>query len=359
MPAYKIIFTSSMIEFVADAIVVGSSISFSWEKELSLIHVGECQPPAYVNSTLPPGIDPTQYLQGDVDYAEVYNYGLPMADGLVGGWAGWPVSNPLNSFQIQSEGPVYVIQVLCDNGIYRPDIDNGLGTSVKSHVIEHDSRSLFLEIETTFPPSSVWDDISNSSVPVSVVQTCSSLVTVGYGAVSFQFVVDQWQMVIRLLELNILRVKSNWWQVTNGQMQSVNSLDGSFKAKYPTSIQQYTDQAHNVFKHYDDKFGILPLMTESIMSLFRNATYFPSQGATFCNILSEGTLPDGFYHTETTYRGISTGVPCLVDFFRVLSHNATLDLQELASPLTLQLCNINKAFTSLVTTSATQAAAVW
>ncbi|ORY46794.1 hypothetical protein BCR33DRAFT_764513 [Rhizoclosmatium globosum] len=100
------------------------------------------------------------YVQGDIDFAEVYNYGLPLADGLVGGWPGWPMANPMDSFQINGKGPVYVLQVLCDNGIQRPDIDPGIYTLTSIRRLSQDTRGFMAQMQFIFPPNSTIDDIS-------------------------------------------------------------------------------------------------------------------------------------------------------------------------------------------------------
>ncbi|KAJ3241283.1 hypothetical protein HDU81_001268 [Chytriomyces hyalinus] len=288
-PAHRIIFVSAFIELLADIIVVCSGISFIWEEEMTLVMVGTCQPPSYNGSSLPDGITIQQFLQGDMDYAEVYNYGLPLADGLVGGWAGWPLNDPLRAFQIISEGPVYVIQVLCDNGLRSPLMEYGTGTHLDSRIVESDDRSLFLEISTTFPPGSTWDDINGHLVEHSLVQTCAVLITVSHGRLAYQFQTDQWQTV------------------TNGQLRFAETADKSYLTKFPSSINQYTTDAQAAFKNFEDVYGFLPLVTEAVELVVTNMTYYPSQGATFCNFLSEGTLSDGYYHTSGTYRGVATG----------------------------------------------------
>ncbi|KAJ3292353.1 hypothetical protein HDU79_001496 [Rhizoclosmatium sp. JEL0117] len=295
-PAHSVTFASSLIELIADVIVISSSISFTWKPVQTKIKTDLCQPPMYTNAVLPKGIDPQNYIQGDVDFAEVYNYGLPLADGLLGGWAGWPLSDPSETFQIQSSGPVYVIQVVCDNGTPAPTLDYGLATLVNATLIESDDRSMFLEIALTMPPGSVWDDRGDVLVNTTMVQICSSLLTMSHGEVAFNFVADQWQMV------------------TNGQVQSVRSPDGGFYAEQPTSIKRYTTDAHTAFQSYPDKYQALPLVQETVLLMLSNAAYYPSQGATFCNLFSEGTLPDGYYHTAYTFQGVATAIGASAHF---------------------------------------------
>ncbi|KAJ3060006.1 anaphase-promoting complex subunit Hcn1 [Podochytrium sp. JEL0797] len=296
-PASKIIQTGAFVERLASFIIVVSSISFSWLDVQTAILEGQCQPPLYTNATLAPGINLPNYLQGDVDYAEIYNYGLPLADGLIGGWAGWPVQNPMPTFWIQGEGPVYVIQVLCDNGTPSPTNPFPIATHVTSTLIGSSARTLMLESQILFPAGSVFDDITGAVITdFAVLQTCTTSILLSHGTVTFQFNSDQWQMV------------------TNGQARRISSPDEKFSSVYMDSVSQYGKDAYNNFESFGDEYGVLPLLTEAILIMFENQSYFPSQGATFCNIFSEGTLPDGYYHTNTTFRGLVTGIGTAAHF---------------------------------------------
>ncbi|KAJ3347523.1 Potassium/sodium hyperpolarization-activated cyclic nucleotide-gated channel 3 [Entophlyctis luteolus] len=295
-PAHSVTLVSKTIELVADAIVICSSISFSWEAEQSLLEVSKCQPPLYNGSEIPFGINVPQFIQGDIDYAEVYNYGLPLKDGLLGGWSGWPMDNPMNSFEVRGEGPVYVVEVFCDNGKRTNRTNYDIGTHIESSFIEPDDRSLFLQTTITFPANSVYDDISQMIVDSPVDQMCSCLITLSYGDVSFHFDADQWAMV------------------TNGQLRKIQPKENLMSWSSPTSVVQHAVDVKKAFSAFGDKFGVLPIITEALLLTLQNQTYFPSQGASFCNMLSEGTYPDGYYHTQATYRGIATAIGASAHF---------------------------------------------
>ncbi|KAJ3205498.1 hypothetical protein HDU82_005161 [Entophlyctis luteolus] len=263
---------------------------------MSKLMTGMCVPPVYENATLPEGIDISNYVQGDIDFAQVYNYGLPLADGLVGGWPGWPLVDPMDSFQISGSGPVFVLQVLCDNGIPNPDSDPGIYTTTSLEIISSDNRGAMMQLTLEFPAQSVYDDVADDVANYTLVQKCTLVLGVGSGQMSFTFVADQWQMI------------------TNGQIVSVKSQKNEFSASYPTSINSYSTDAHTGFAKYPDTFKVLPIIMESITLLFGNNSFSPSQGASFCNLLSEGTWPDGYYHTSSTYRGVSVGIGAAVHF---------------------------------------------
>ncbi|KAJ3204159.1 Potassium/sodium hyperpolarization-activated cyclic nucleotide-gated channel 3 [Entophlyctis luteolus] len=202
----------------------------------------------------------------------------------------------MNSFEVRGEGPVYVVEVFCDNGKRTNRTNYDIGTHIESSFIEPDDRSLFLQTTITFPANSVYDDISQMIVDSPVDQMCSCLITLSYGDVSFHFDADQWAMV------------------TNGQLRKIQPKENLMSWSSPTSVVQHAVDVKKAFSAFGDKFGVLPIITEALLLTLQNQTYFPSQGASFCNMLSEGTYPDGYYHTQATYRGIATAIGASAHF---------------------------------------------
>ncbi|KAJ3121991.1 hypothetical protein HK100_012171 [Physocladia obscura] len=283
-PAQSIIRTSLSIGTCAEITLIVSSIFFGWISIETKLMTGGCIPPDYTGAKLPDGIEIKDFLQGDIDFAEVYNYGLPLNDGIVGGWPGWPMANPMNSFKINGYGPVYVIQVLCNSGINNSKIDPGIYTNTFVTKLSQDSRGVMLKMIVQFPPQSVFDDVHRVVQNVTVVQDCTIFLTVATGYLGYHFAADQWDMV------------------TNGQLVSVSSPKNEFSVSYPSSIGQYASDAYTGFETYDDEYEALPLMGEAIMAAFSNSSFAPR----YC--FPEGTLPDGYYHTSVTYRGVSIGI---------------------------------------------------
>ncbi|KAI9347439.1 hypothetical protein DFJ73DRAFT_836717 [Zopfochytrium polystomum] len=295
-PAHSVSVASSAVEFFAEMIIVACSILFSWEAVPSHVVTGNCTPPDYANSTLSEHIDLKQFLQGDVDFASIYNLGLPLADGLIGGWAGWPLDTTGDSFSIASEGPVYVIQVMCDDGFPRSDIETDEGTTLLTKVLMSDEHSMMLETTIRMPPGSVFDDSKEAVVHEPFDQHCTSVITISYGMAEYSFVTDQWMMV------------------TGGRLMKVTNPDKTFSTQFMESVNRFSSEARNAFGNYDDKFGVLPIVSETVLGLITNATFYPSQGGSFCNIISWATYPDGYYHTEAMSQGLAAALGTAAHF---------------------------------------------
>ncbi|KAJ1565803.1 hypothetical protein HK405_011579, partial [Cladochytrium tenue] len=86
-PGHTTALASGVVEHLAEVLVIGCSILYSWEARESPLMEGNCIPPNYAGASLPAGVSIPDYMQGSVNLAQVYNFGLPLADGLVAGWA--------------------------------------------------------------------------------------------------------------------------------------------------------------------------------------------------------------------------------------------------------------------------------
>ncbi|KAI8612744.1 hypothetical protein BC830DRAFT_1135299 [Chytriomyces sp. MP71] len=204
-PAQNIIQTSAYVEVISGLILVCSSIVFSWEAIQTKLQSGQCIPPIYTGSYLPVGIDIQQFLQGDVDFAD---------DGLVGGWPGWPMNNPMDSFQIIGSGPSYVIQVLCDNGVPTPDLDYGISAVVEATFCLKTITVLCYILFLCFLLVAYMTLRRISTPNTSFLQSCTRMTRVGYSSMTYHFVADQWAMV------------------TNGQLVTINSPRNEFPDGY-------------------------------------------------------------------------------------------------------------------------------
>ncbi|KAJ3125050.1 hypothetical protein HK100_011016 [Physocladia obscura] len=53
------------------------------------------------------------FLEGDADGSVIGDYGIPLNDGLIGGWAAWPLAAPADSFYMERDGVVFAVAVSC------------------------------------------------------------------------------------------------------------------------------------------------------------------------------------------------------------------------------------------------------
>lgn len=73
-----------LFAFLFEAIMIWLSLSLEWTPTPSLLGTYGCIPATYPTPVFPLK-NIGNYLQGDVEFAEIYNYALPLADGAIGG----------------------------------------------------------------------------------------------------------------------------------------------------------------------------------------------------------------------------------------------------------------------------------
>ncbi|KAI9324708.1 hypothetical protein DFJ73DRAFT_966168 [Zopfochytrium polystomum] len=110
------------LSFYASLVLVEVAL-WVLELEMEFVPVGlsplgtfPCTPSSY-----PKAVEPKEgmmvYLQGNSRLPMVYSYGLPLLDGVVGGWSAWPKSRPAQKFAIEDQGVAYLVGAKCSNPV--------------------------------------------------------------------------------------------------------------------------------------------------------------------------------------------------------------------------------------------------
>ena len=68
------------------------AFNMEWSAAFTYLSTEKCIPAQYPNL---PDVIPHigQFLGGEVDLCKMYQFGLPLSDGMVGGWSSWPMAN--------------------------------------------------------------------------------------------------------------------------------------------------------------------------------------------------------------------------------------------------------------------------
>ncbi|KAJ3011935.1 UNVERIFIED_CONTAM: hypothetical protein HDU68_001451 [Siphonaria sp. JEL0065] len=309
-PAHKVIQTSTIFQNCSQLLLVACSIFFTWEAEMSdIIKNGDCIAPKYENASLPLHIDLQQYLEGDSDFAAIYHYAMPLQDGVIGGWGGWPLHSPAAEFWVSRDGPIFYIQVDCDHGAARPDItEYGLAASVSGKVVSIDNQGFMIQATVIVPPDSMIDDRTGELQSTTFLQHCSVFVNTAYAKVTFRFTADEWDTIAGP-QLVSITDKDNLITLTSPGTQSVFLKD----VNQVFESQSKSLEANGVTVAFD-------LIFDAVMQTTLNATYYPSQGGSLCNYLWWATSPDGYYHTNLMYRGLATGIAA-TSHFALMQYN--------------------------------------
>lgn len=162
---------------------------FRWEPTESLLGDFDCIPASYPRPTKFPD-NFGHFLLGNMDFAEVYNYGLPLDDGLVGGWLAFPEEDPIHLFHLYGPGIGYVIQTDCDVEV--PANASLPGVTFKPVGYDSSNHGLYATVNVYFPGASIESKFDNG---LGVWQKCRIGVKFTSMRLAYEFIVDEWHVV--------------------------------------------------------------------------------------------------------------------------------------------------------------------
>ncbi|KAJ3321061.1 hypothetical protein HDV06_004619 [Boothiomyces sp. JEL0866] len=256
---------------------------FEWIPTTSVFTTDVCIPATYthVESRIP---NLGEFIQGEMDLALIYTYGIPLEDGIIGGWSAWPLINPYNQFSLTGEGIGYVVGVEC----FPPISSNSLYDETKFKItnLKQNENFLYGELEIYVPQGSMILDNSVIEDRFGFIQDCNFNFQFFEAETTISFKSDEWEMVT-LENLISLTVQNSTISATTNSNRYVREF-----LKYA-----------NV-----DKYNLADNFLSIIDQLFNDTSFHSSQGAKFCNLLQWATLPDGFYHDSLMWKGVSTAL---------------------------------------------------
>ncbi|KAJ3416254.1 hypothetical protein HDV05_002544 [Chytridiales sp. JEL 0842] len=235
------------------------------------------------------------FLQGDSNFAQVYMYGLPLSDGIVGGWAAWPLSAPSQAFSVEADGVLFAVNAQCADPELAPPANKTDATHFK--IFNHELwDSLYLAAITVRMPAGSHDWTENKDRDI--MQRCQVSLMTGTGYVKFGFVVDEWNMA------------------TGGQIESLQV--GNLVLHQRMEQPSYYGNVAKELKPTSHVFSNLTSwIAEAVELIYNDTSYVSSQGASFANIHQWATEPDGLYHTEYTARGFMAALACIAHYVQM------------------------------------------
>ncbi|KAJ3174494.1 hypothetical protein HK101_010962 [Irineochytrium annulatum] len=275
-PSHTVETVSFVLETFAEALLIACSILFKWVAVQTLILKGLCIPPVYFGETLPKGITFRSYLQGNNEPAR-----LRATDDVFN----------------HEPGPVYILQIMCADGVAAPSLNMAPATNLNSEILEEDAHSFLMNVVVTYPPGSVWNDITMEPEPTSYQQNCSVKTTVSTGTVTYVFIADLWK------------------NLAPSSVNSIRATNGSYGVNLDNSILSTAGQANAAFLRTPDTFGAMPLIKAMMMDAVANKSYMPSEGGSpFANFMSEAEMASYYYHSDSTAKGLAFGLGSAAHF---------------------------------------------
>ncbi|KAJ1548570.1 hypothetical protein HK405_002541 [Cladochytrium tenue] len=194
-------FAASVV--VVEAVLWLVSYEFKWTTKYNYIGNFACSLPSYDVSSdngdlLNITTNLTAQLQSSISQASFYTFGLPLADGIVGGWAAWPLAAPYTSFSMQTGGFIYVIKSGCSGATPSERSLNNSSVAYASatffdvtHQVD-DGQTYRAVISVDSPPRTYAAD---EYAGRRVAQACNVTVSVGVANLTVAFTADEWHGV--------------------------------------------------------------------------------------------------------------------------------------------------------------------
>lgn len=148
----------------------------------------KCIPPTYNSSRI--SIPASSFSQGAVNQATIYSYGIPLADGIIGGWGGWPLVTPNTEFSIKHSGIVYLLSVDCSE-VY-PATQAYTATRTWTQNFKQIGNAVLGTLVIYTPQNSIILDYDQVSSQFGYMQECTVITQFFPGIVESSFHVDQW-----------------------------------------------------------------------------------------------------------------------------------------------------------------------
>ncbi|KAJ1568339.1 hypothetical protein HK405_002848 [Cladochytrium tenue] len=163
---------------------------------LTVSNIGtyDCTPVTFPNP-IAPQAGAFNYLAGNVEYGSIYSYGLPLVDGLLGGWGSYPLSGPLDDFIVEGPGLAYLVTTHCSEPSPVSGPQSSFNRTAGPLATLELMRAEFwenlgiIQIDLTF--SAFSHDAANLT-DRDVRQECLVELMSGPATTKFDFVVDEW-----------------------------------------------------------------------------------------------------------------------------------------------------------------------
>ncbi|KAJ3134107.1 hypothetical protein HK100_003807 [Physocladia obscura] len=272
-------------------------LNMKWTPVSTELGVFPCIPATYPSTPILLS-DLSGFLEGDASLSVIYNYGLPLADGLIGGWAAWPLSAPSSKFAVDGIGIVYAYSIACGDLTAAENQTNIPGIQVNLLESQLWTDLYYAEVQILLPAGlHNWDEAAGQVVS----QKCVMQYVTGEGDIAFTFFADEWLMV------------------TGGQMNSI-TLNGGDLSDSIVVTQNMAEQQY-FFDDVTPYMGPATKHASTIMTWFSqvftactNKTSFPpTQSGSVASLFQWGhsttnAFTQEIYDVNSTWEGLAGAV---------------------------------------------------
>ncbi|KAJ3065121.1 hypothetical protein HDU98_011482 [Podochytrium sp. JEL0797] len=264
-------------------------LSFFMDWSPIATYLGEfaCSPLAYTPPFIFSTKDLSTWVDADLEFATIYEYGLPMASGIIGGTPAIPLFSPALNFQMEGPGVSYMIQTTCNNATISQAHNTTKSTS--QILFQQTWGSVYTAgITITFPAGTHgWLEYSQHDL----TQECQFTVVSGAAQIQMLYTTDVWGVIVPVA-VSKLQVGT----ITLTQSNSRSFDFGSIHQAFGPSETQYQNITQDIAR------GVQMVL---------NSTDLKSDVAItkYAQIFDWGMNPTtGLYDPSTTWRSVSAAI---------------------------------------------------
>ncbi|KAJ3063772.1 hypothetical protein HDU98_000440 [Podochytrium sp. JEL0797] len=188
------------------------SFYMDWSPLATYIGNYSCQPIVFDKPFVFSTNDLNTWVDANSEFATLYEYGLPITNGIIGGSPATPLVAPVTNFQMEGPGIVYMIETDCVNATvsYAPPTNKSTSRIVSQ---EYWGSMFNVGLSLKFPAGSHgWTEFQEHDL----IQECQVKVVSGYAIIVMVYVADVWGNIdavgidsIRIQDLLLTRTTSN------------------------------------------------------------------------------------------------------------------------------------------------------
>ncbi|KAJ3319528.1 hypothetical protein HDV06_006261 [Boothiomyces sp. JEL0866] len=299
VPGYQVRNYLWILSIIIAVLVSFSAFQFAWTPVISKHSTDQCLSGSYgsVNYKIPVSI----FLQGDVGNSGITTYGLPLEDGIVGGFGAWPLANPLEVFSIKHAGYIYLISAECSD-VYPTQLQDN-STRTWTSDLKVIGNTLQGKIIIHVPQNSIILDYVQVESQGGYMQECNMRVQFFQGDVENSFHSDQWQDVTYQ---GVTGITTNSTQMTKGDGQQF----------------YFSDFA----QHTHDQYNLTGKFMDMLSNIYNNSTFYPARNEVYSRVLQWATLPDGFYHDSLMWKGVAASLAAAAHLLLVQYNKDVTDI---------------------------------
>ncbi|KAJ3285803.1 hypothetical protein HDU79_007063 [Rhizoclosmatium sp. JEL0117] len=274
-------------------------LKMKWTGVKSNIGSFPCIPAVYSsNHSLFPDLG--SFLAGDSSLATIYNYGLPLLDGMIGGFSAWPAAAPNSMFDIEGLGTIFAFQVACSapSLASKPVSRNTVAVELLHSSLGANDYNATISFQVSAYSHNVIENRNQD-----LIQVCDVKYVIGEGNIRTTFVADEWFMQ------------------TGGQVNEIQ-LSNNLVITQGMNYAVGYDAVRNRLQTSSTQIHVIQIFAKAFIECTNHTKYFPTQSGGTVSLFHWAQDENQVHNVNQTWRGI-TGAIGAMSHFVLMQYNGS------------------------------------